>query len=141
MRLSGLLAISLTALAVNVTTAQTTTELANQVRESERAFARTMAQRDVAAFGTFIGDEALFFGRTMLRGRTAVIEGWQRFFEGPTAPFSWEPETAEVLESGTLGITSGPVYDPQGKRVGTFMTIWQREADGKWRVIFDKGCP
>jgi ketosteroid isomerase-like protein len=101
-----------------------------------------MAQRDLAAFGSHVADEALFFGRRgPLRGKTAVVEAWKSFFEGPTAPFSWEPETAEVLDSGTLGITSGPVYDPQGKRVGTFNSIWRREADGRWRVIFDKGCP
>lgn len=121
--------------------AQTTVELAAQVREAERAFARSMAQRDLNAFAAHVADEALFFGRTPLRGKTAVVEGWKRYFEGPAAPFSWEPETAEVLDSGTLGITSGPVFDPQGKRIGTFNSIWRREADGRWRVIFDKGCP
>jgi len=121
--------------------AQTTAELANQVREAERGFARSMAQRDLNAFQSFVADEALFFGRAVQRGKGAVVANWKRFFEGPTAPFSWEPETAEVLESGTLGITSGPVFDPQGKRVGTFNSIWRLEADGKWRVIFDKGCP
>ena len=141
MRLSRLVAVSLSLLATSAARAQSTAELAAQVRESERAFARTMAQRDLAAFGAYVADEALFFGRTTLRGKGAVVEAWKRFFDGPTAPFSWEPETAEVLESGTLGITSGPVFDPQGKRVGTFMTIWRREADGHWRVIFDKGCP
>jgi len=141
MRLSRLLAVSLSLLATSAARAQSTAELAAQVRESERAFARSMAQRDLAAFGSYVADEALFFGRTTLRGKGAVVEAWKRFFDGTTAPFSWEPETAEVLESGTLGITSGPVFDPQGKRVGTFMTIWQREADGKWRVIFDNGCP
>jgi ketosteroid isomerase-like protein len=121
--------------------AQTTVELAAQVREAERAFARSMAQRDLNAFAAHVADEALFFGRTPLRGKTAVVEGWKRYFEGPAAPFSWEPETAEVLDSGTLGITSGPVFDPQGKRIGTFNSIWRLEADGRWRVIFDKGCP
>ena len=47
----------------------------------------------------------------------------------------------EVLDSGTLGISTGPVYDPDGMRVGTYNSIWRREADGTWRVIFDNGCP
>jgi hypothetical protein len=33
------------------------------------------------------------------------------------------------------------VFDPQGKRIGTFNSIWRRETDGRWHVIFDKGCP
>lgn len=120
---------------------QSTAELAHQVRETERAFAATMAARDHRAFTSFLADETLFFGQNVLRGKTAVSDAWKAFYEGPAAPFSWEPETVEVLESGTLGISTGPVYDPQGKRVGTFNSIWRREADGKWKIIFDKGCP
>jgi ketosteroid isomerase-like protein len=114
--------------------------LAQQVRESERAFAATMAARDLRAFGTFVSAEALFYGRTVLRGRDAVVAGWTRFFQGTAAPFSWEPATVEVLESGTLALSSGPVRDPAGRPIGTFNSIWRREADGRWRVVFDKGC-
>jgi ketosteroid isomerase-like protein len=46
-----------------------------------------------------------------------------------------------VLGSGSLALTSGPVHDPEGKLIGTFTTIWRHEADGRWRVVFDKGCP
>ena len=70
-----------------------------------------------------------------------VVEAWKRFFEGKDAPFSWEPEAVEVLGSGSLALTSGPVRDPDGKLIGTFTTIWRREPDGRWRVVFDKGCP
>jgi ketosteroid isomerase-like protein len=120
---------------------QTRDELTAQVRDAERAFASTMAARDHAAFATYVADEAVFFGRQALRGKAAVVAAWKAFFDGPTAPFSWEPETVEVLDSGTLALSSGPVRDPDGKRVGTFNSIWRREADGHWRVVFDKGCP
>ena len=46
-----------------------------------------------------------------------------------------------MLDSGTLAMTSGPVYDPSGKRSGTFNSVWRREPDGSWRVVLDKGCP
>ncbi len=122
--------------------AQSNAELATQVRAAEAAFAATMARRDLAAFGTFVAEEALFFGRSrVLRGRPAVVEGWKPYFDGPQAPFSWEPETVEVLESGGLAMSSGPVRDPSGAVVGTFISTWRREADGSWRVVLDKGCP
>jgi hypothetical protein len=57
------------------------------------------------------------------------------------APFSWSPEVVDVLESGTLAHSSGPVRDAGGRRIGTFNSIWRREPDGRWRVVFDKGCP
>jgi ketosteroid isomerase-like protein len=115
--------------------------LAAQVRAREVAFAKTMADRDHAAFGTFVAEEALFMGRTPLRGRQAVLEGWKPYFEGKAAPFSWTPERVEVVASGTLAISSGPVHDPQGQRIGTFNSTWRREKDGAWRVVIDIGCP
>ena len=80
-------------------------------------------------------------GATVLRGRSAVAKGWKQYFQGPTPPFSWEPERVEVLDSGALALSTGPVYDPQGKRAGTFNSTWRREADGVWRVVLDIGCP
>ena len=47
---------------------------------------------------------------------------------------------APALDSGSLAYSSGPVFDPKGKRVATFNSVWRREADGTWRVVFDKGC-
>ena len=133
----GLLALALLSSGLR---AQTNDSLARQVRESERAFAATLAARDLRAFGTFVSDEALFYGRTVLRGREAVVAGWTRFFEGAAAPFSWEPATVQVLDSGTLALSSGPVHDPTGRQIGTFNSIWRRESNGRWRVVFDKGC-
>jgi uncharacterized protein (TIGR02246 family) len=115
--------------------------LTRQVFVAESSFAATMAARDSVAFARFIAPDAIFFGESsVLRGRAAVVEGWSRFFAGPAAPFSWRPEKVEVLDSGTLALSSGPVHDPDGKPVGTFTSIWRREADGSWRVVFDKGC-
>ena len=114
---------------------------AEQVRAREIAFAKTMADRDHAAFAGFVSKEALFLGPTVLRGREAVAEGWKPFFDGPQAPFSWEPERVEVIDSGALAISTGPVRGPDGQRVGTFTSTWRREADGRWRVVLDSGCP
>jgi len=139
------LRISLAALALlaggGVARAASNADLQAQVRAAETAFAKTMADRDAAGFATFVADEAVFFGRNVLRGKAAVVNAWKPLYEGPKAPFSWAPEQVEVLASGTLALTSGPVYDPDGKRSGTFTTTWRLEADGKWRVVFDKGCP
>lgn len=116
--------------------------LAAQVREAELAFAKTMADRDHQSFGMFVSEEAVFIsGQEVLRGRAKVMEGWKPLYEGELAPFSWEPEQVEVLDSGGLALSSGPVRDSKGNQVETYQSIWRREADGKWRVIFDKGCP
>ena len=114
----------------------------DQVRAAETAFAKSMADRDPAAFAALISDEAVFFGgKGVLRGKTAVVADWKRFFNGAAAPFSWSPAEVEVLTSGNLGFTSGPVLDPAGNRIGTFNSVWQRQGDGSWKIVFDKGCP
>ena len=116
--------------------------LRQQVTDAERSFARTMADRDHTAFASHLADEAVFFsGETPVRGKEAVAADWRRFFEGPAAPFSWAPDRVEVLESGSLALSTGPVYDPAGKVIGRFNSIWRREASGQWRVVFDKGSP
>ena len=119
-----------------------TAALANQLRETERAFAKTMSDHNHAGFVSYLSDETVFFGpQGAMRGKAAVAAAWKPFFDRPEAPFSWDPDTAEVLDSGTLGLTSGPVKDPQGKRVGTFNSVWRRDASGAWKIVFDKGCP
>ena len=116
-------------------------DLTAEVRDAERAFAKTMADRDHAAFATHVAEEAVFFNRKgPLKGRAAVAAAWKPLYEGKEAPFSWEPETVEVLPSGTLALTSGPVRDRAGALIGTFTSVWRLEPDGRWRVIFDKGC-
>ena len=115
-------------------------ELRKQVADTERAFARTMAERNFNAFTTFLSPEAIFYaGEKPLRGAQVVANDWKRFYEKPDAPFSWEPQHVEVLDSGTLAISSGPVRDPSGKVFATFTSIWRLEAPGVWRILFDKG--
>lgn len=119
---------------------QENTELQRQVMETEKAFARTMAERDFQAFVTYLSPEAIFFAGDMtLRGSDEVAAAWKPYFEPAEAPFSWAPGTVEVLESGTLALSSGPVHDPEGQCIGTFTSIWRQTADHTWKIIFDKG--
>jgi ketosteroid isomerase-like protein len=111
-----------------------------EVADTERAFAQTMAQRNFAAFTTFLSDEAVFVSEpVVLHGKAEVAAAWKRYFAAPTAPFAWMPADVEVLASGTLALSTGPVFDRRGKRIATFTSIWRREAPGVWRIVFDKG--
>jgi ketosteroid isomerase-like protein len=134
--LSGVLTIA------GLASAETNAELKEQVRRTEIAFAKTVADRNPAAFASFLSKETNIMsdGRAS-RGPREVSDLWKRFFEGTQAPFSWEPEFVEVLDSGTLAMSSGPVRDPSGKRIGTFNSVWRREGKGRWKIVLDNGCP
>ena len=119
--------------------------LADAVRQAEIAFADSMAQRDFDAFQSFLAEDAVFFGGSgAAHGKQAVADRWASYFEEEAAPFSWAPEHVEVLASGDLGFSSGPVYNSSGRRTATYHSVWRLEEDGRWRIVFDKGarwCP
>jgi ketosteroid isomerase-like protein len=118
------------------------TAVQRQVFAAESAFAASFARRDTAAFAALLAPDAVFFGRnSVMRGKAEVAEGWRPLLTAPVAPFSWRPEVVEVAASGALALSSGPVFDADGRQFGTFNSIWRREADGTWLVVFDKGCP
>lgn len=120
--------------------AQSDPALTEIVEARERAFAKTMADRDFEAFLTFISPEAVFFGTGgAQRGIDAVAAAWRPYFEGPDAPFAWEPDLVEVLDSGGLALSSGPVILPDGAEAGRFNSVWRLDPDGVWRVVFDRG--
>jgi ketosteroid isomerase-like protein len=115
--------------------------LTRQVRATEIAFAKTLADRDVKKFLSMIAPDVIWLADQPLRGPAQVLTRWQKYFDAAQAPFSWSPEIVEVQESGKLALSSGPVVDAAGKRVGTYTSIWRREASGEWRIVFDRGCP
>ncbi len=119
--------------------------LARAVADAERAFAATMARRDLDGFASFLSPRVVFInGGKPLRGRDAVIAHWRQFYTSPEAPFAWEPETVEVTDDGLLAYSTGPVRAPDGSLIARFHSTWALEPDGRWRVVFDNGtdaCP
>jgi ketosteroid isomerase-like protein len=121
------------------TAAAATVAAIQQVTATEQAFAKSMADRNFQAFASFLSPEAVFFsGSQVHRGGDAVAEAWQPYFVGPKAPFSWRPDHVEVLASGKLALSTGPVYEGPNV-VGRFNSIWRLESPGTWRIVFDKG--
>ena len=88
-----------------------------------------------------IAPDVIWLADVPLRGPAEVLTRWQKFFDAPKPPFSWAPEIVEVQEGGKLALSTGPVFNPEGKRVGTYTSIWRREPSGKWLIIFDRGSP
>jgi ketosteroid isomerase-like protein len=114
---------------------------------AEIAFAKTMADRDYLAFLRFVAEDAVFLnGDKPLRGKAAIAEYWKRFYSDSRAPFSWKPELVEVIGSGGLAQSTGPVSSADGKVFASFYSTWRLESDGNWRVVLDNGydvcnCP
>lgn len=110
----------------------------DDVRATEIAFAKAFADRDKETFFSFVADDATFLSPWItLRGKQQVVRVWSRYFEGPVAPFSWGPDRVSLVSGGTLALSSGPVFGPDGSHQGSFMSTWQKQPDGSWKIVFD----
>jgi pimeloyl-ACP methyl ester carboxylesterase len=109
-----------------------------EVRDAETAFAKAFTDRDAARFFSFVLDDAQFLGGLRaLNGKKAVMERWSRFFEPAQAPFDWAPERVAVNAAGTIGLSVGPVFDADGHHLSNYSSVWVKQPDGAWRVLFD----
>jgi len=143
MRLSSLslIVVCLVAAAAAGRARVSSEDVRSQVMAHERAFAATMAARDFEGFGRYLSPEAVFMtGDGALRGKEAVQKAWRRYYDGAQPPFSWEPEQVEVVGSGTLAYSTGPIRNAAGRRIGSYNAVWRLEAPGRWAVVFDRGC-
>lgn len=108
---------------------------------AERAFAAAALERGVRdAFLEHLAEGAILF-------RPGPVDGpdWMRGQPAPPGTLSWEPRYAEVSRSGDLGFTHGPwtYRDGEGEAAttshGSFVSVWRRGDDGRWRVGLDIG--
>lgn len=108
---------------------------------AERAFNRMAAETSIRdAFLENMADSSIVF-------RPGPVNG-KEFYRGrPSNPgpvLTWSPSFAEVSNTGDLGWTTGPwefrpAKDKPAEAWGHFATVWQKQLNGKWRVLFDEG--
>ena len=123
-----------------VTAAAAASEALDSLVAAERAFARMSVEQGVRdAFLAYLAGDGVIFRPLPTSGRKA----WES--RGPVAvTLAWEPVYAEVSAAGDLGYTTGPwelrpndAQHPTG--YGHFVSVWQKQADGAWRVAVDIG--
>jgi ketosteroid isomerase-like protein len=113
--------------------------------EAERAFARlSVAQGVRASFMTYLADDGINFQPHPTNTKEAY-----RKRPAPTMPqpftLDWYPVYADMSRAGDLGYTTGPytVTDrapqPGPVRHGYYFSVWQKQADGNWKVVVDCG--
>ncbi len=118
----------------------------SDVRCQEIAFSQSVENKDIEAFKSFLDDDARFVGLSVMSGPDAITNAWNVFFTEDGPDIKWRPQFVEVLEDRTLALTRGPYRmiskDEDGNSVelwGTFNSVWRKNSEGKWRVVFDAG--
>lgn len=110
----------------------------------ELGFARSVADHDAQAFAEHLHANAVFgVGTNPTRGREAIAREWAGIIDGSAVRLEWYPERVSVGGDGTTAYSSGPALFQNPKTGATslsrFGSVWQRGADGVWRVVFDDG--
>ena len=109
-----------------------------EVRNVEIAFAKAFAEQNAEKFFSYVADDATFLAaRVTLVGKQEIVKRWGPFFTEKKAPFTWRPERVYVNGDGTLGLSTGPVFDKDGNQAGIYSSIWQKNAKGEWKIVFD----
>ena len=119
--------------------AQTPDPLASLVA-AERAFARMAADAGMKpAFLSWLDDQGIVFRPDAKNGKAV----WSEAPES-RAILAWDPVWAEVSSDGSLGYTTGPwTFRPSPEEPvassGTFISVWRRDRNGRWKVMVDLG--
>jgi len=112
--------------------------------DAERAFAHAATEKGIRdSFLEYFAEDAIAFD-------PAPVSATARLRSRPSRPFSdaelrWEPRTGDVAASGELGWLTGPStftdHTTAGStpQPGNYLSIWRRQADGRWRVFIDVG--
>lgn len=112
--------------------------------ETDRAFSKLSEQRGMKnAFLEYIDSNGVLLrsNQPPIVGADAVDYLIQQ--NDTTYTLKWEPKNGAVAKSGELGYTYG-IYAlmPSSKDTilyGTYVSIWKKEAGGKWKFVLDSG--
>jgi len=119
-----------------------------EVWARELGFARSVAEHDAVAFAGFVAQGAVFGASRAdpRRGRDAVVAAWAPIVAGRQLRLAWYSAMVAIGGEPDIAFSSGPaLYEdlsPDAKQrflVGGFQSIWHRDGDGTWRVLFDDG--
>lgn len=123
-------------------------DAAQQLMDLDREFASETAERGAEAWASYFASDGRMYQRVgIVSGREAIQEAMVQTFADPNRLFSWEPDSAFVAASGDLGYTLGRwrlVQRGTGESDtvlarGNYVTIWELQDDGSWKVALDIG--
>jgi ketosteroid isomerase-like protein len=122
---------------------------AAQVRQADSDFCKATREKGLEGWVSFFAEDAVVSQfKPPAQGREGVRKAYGELFARRDLDFQWAPQQAEVFAAGTLGYTTGRytlAYTKQDgthvKQSGSYLTVWQKQTDGSWKVIADFGAP
>ena len=105
-----------------------------------------MAQKEglIKAFEFYAAPDGVIRRKhKIIKGKSAIAQ-WYENDVKPNETLTWTPTFIDVSQSGDMAYTYGDFTftypDSLGnmkKNTGIFHTVWKRQANGKWRFVWD----
>jgi uncharacterized protein (TIGR02246 family) len=118
-------------------------KLESAVRKANAEWAAAMKTGDAAAIAAPYTDRAVFVGIDggCIQGRDEIEKMYRDRFEHAGLASSTRIESKNLVVDGDLAYESGYAemgFTKEGKAVvkgGRYLTVWQRQADGEWKIL------
>jgi ketosteroid isomerase-like protein len=115
-----------------------------EIVDTDKAFSAASEKSGMKkAFLEYIADDAV-----LLRpGFLPIVEGDVIKFlngqEDTSFTMTWEPKGGDIASSGDMGYTYGvyKVATADTTLMGTYLNVWRKQDDGKWKFVIDTGNP
>ena len=145
----------LIALLLAACTTSTTTPVASnhaaleQLLQADRDFAAAAQTRRVEAWVDYFAENSAKPDgpASVVVGKEGVRKQMTPLYEDATLDFKWWPVRADISRGGNLGTTWGhyrlarTVEGELRVSEGDYISVWQKQKDGSWKVLYDAGEP
>ncbi len=116
------------------------------IREADSAWSAAEGARDLDRLLSYYAPDASVFppNAPIVTGLEAIRKSLVQDFATPDWTLSWKTARVEVSRGSDLGYASGTYEftskDAKGNPVtdhGKYLTVWKKQADGKWKAVAD----
>jgi ketosteroid isomerase-like protein len=111
--------------------------------EADRQFAVDTARDGSAGWVSWFAPDGAMIGKAgRVEGHAAIGQLMSGLLDAPDTELVWAPIVSGLAAVDDVGFTVGEAHILTGGKTtwfGAYVTIWQRQADGTWRVRFDAG--
>jgi uncharacterized protein (TIGR02246 family) len=121
-----------------------------KVMQTSREWSQITSTGDVEKTLSYWADDAVVMlaGQPILKGKKEIRKMVEESFKTPGFKISWEPQSAEVSQSGDLAYLiekeTMSMNDSSGKAITLYskgVTVWRKQSDGSWKNVADVSTP
>jgi uncharacterized protein (TIGR02246 family) len=117
-----------------------------KLMQTSREWSQITSTGNVEKILSYWADDAVVIspGQPVLKGKKEIRQMVEGSFKTPGFKISWEPQSADVSQSGDMAYliekSELSMNDSSGKSITLHyngVTVWKKQADGSWKNVAD----